>query len=1016
MTVEHRMDIARETAAQEVFRATFEQAAVGIAHTSIQRHYTSVNAKFCDMLGYTRAELLTMRSDDVTHRDDLADDRLQAERMLAGRIASFSGEKRLIKKNGDTLWVNRSVSIAHGPDGQPSHFIRFIEDLSERKRIEGALVESERFSKSTIDALPQQLCVLDEDGTIITTNQAWRESPTSQRAHPLCHGAGDNYLKRCDATHGDDAPAARAFSAGIRSVLSGERRTFALEYPLRSATGTTWFEGSVTRFPGAGAIRVVVMHSDVTERRIQNNKIARASRIYAVLSGINSLVLRERDRDELFREACRIVVDEGGYVMTWIGLLREADRTVQVVATAGAIGNFFETASTILQIDANDSLPVARVINGNQPVYSNDVGSDPQILVKPQLAERGIHSLALLPLAVDGRAIGVLALYASERNAFDADEMRLLIQLAGDLSFALGYMDKEQKLNYLAYFDALTGLPNRVLFRDRLKQALVLAERNQWTSAIFFIDLDGFKLINDSFGHAGGDQLLQQAADRLRGCVRGGDTIARFGGDEFAIILPNIKSAQAAAFVGQKILDAFAPSFEIDGLECFVTSSIGIALYPDDSDNSTSLIRHADAAMYSAKAAGRNNFSFYTEAMNTDGLERTKLESSLRRALERNEFILHYQPKVDIITGKIIGVEALLRWDSPERGLVAPLDFIPTLEETGLIVPVGGWVARAACAQLAEWLAAGVLNPAIAINLSSRQLQQDGLDRQIAYILEEFSLPKGCLEIEITESMLMQDPDAAILVLRRLRELGIRISVDDFGTGYSSLSYLRRLPLDALKVDRSFVREVAVNPDDAAIARAIVTMAHSMNLKVIAEGVETEEQLGFLRANRCDEAQGFLFAKPVSAAAVTTMLMNDASLYTLRDDRLSDMPTVLIVDDDKACRTLLEALFTSDDYRVLSASSPMKAFDALALHSVDVIVSDQNMPGMQGVEFLARVRRMHPRIVRIMMTGQDDAQTVTSAINQGEVSKFFVKQRDEGALVAEVHRRLKFAALGKPSR
>jgi len=563
----------------------------------------------------------------------------------------------------------------------------------------------------------------------------------------------------------------------------------------------------------------------------------------------------------------------------------------------------------------------------------------------------------------------------------------------------------EERMLHLAHYDSLTELPNRVLFQDRLKQTLVQAHRNRSAVGVLFMDLDGFKTINDTLGHAFGDKLLQLASSRLTQCVRGGDTVARFGGDEFALILSDLAAAHDAGLVAQKMLDALAAPFDLDSNETYVTASIGITLYPVDSENITTLIKYADAAMYSAKAAGRNNYQFYTAEMNRSAQKKMHLETGLRRALERQEFVLHYQPKIDVLTGRTTGLEALLRWQSPNAGLVSPAEFIPLLEETGLIVAVGGWVARAACLQISEWQRAGVPIVPVAINISGRQFQQPGLDNLISGTLAEFNVDPRWLEIEITESSLMHKPEDAIAVLENLKALGIRISVDDFGTGYSSLSYLKRFPLNALKIDRSFVRDITVDADDAAITRAILTLAHSLNLKVIAEGVETEEQLAFLHANHCDEAQGYLFSKPIPAADCTLLLSTNRRLH--KPVFISDavaQPIVLLVDDDADSLVLSERLLQGDGYRILTASGPSAAFDMLATHAVNVVVSDQGMAEMPGIEFFKRVRVMYPQIVRIMLSGQTDVQTVTAAINEGEIHRFFVKRQDDHLLRDEIRK------------
>jgi diguanylate cyclase (GGDEF)-like protein/PAS domain S-box-containing protein len=432
-------------------------------------------------------------------------------------------------------------------------------------------------------------------------------------------------------------------------------------------------------------------------------------------------------------------------------------------------------------------------------------------------------------------------------------------------------------IHRLAYYDALTELPNRPLLEERLKQALTTAQYNNWLVAVLYLDLDRFKTINDTLGHPFGDKLLHAVAERLAGHVRDSDTLARFSGDEFTIMLGDAVNQQNATLVAQKILDTLAEPFYLEGREVFITPSIGIALYPLDADNKDDLIRHADTAMSHAKARGGNAFHFYSADMNVAASQRLTMETHLRKALERNEFVLHYQPQVSLRTGRIIGMEALIRWQHPERGLVAPGEFIPLLEETGLIVSVGEWVLRTACAQNSAWLAAGLPPLRMAVNLSARQFHQSGLAAMVNQALQDAGLAPERLELEITESILIQDVQATITTLHQLHALGIQISIDDFGTGYSSLSYLKRLPISKIKIDRSFVRDICTDPDDGAIAHAVISLGHSLKMQVIAEGVETGEQLEHLRAQGCDEIQGYYFSRPLPAEAFAQLVREGLS-------------------------------------------------------------------------------------------------------------------------------------------
>lgn len=450
----------------------------------------------------------------------------------------------------------------------------------------------------------------------------------------------------------------------------------------------------------------------------------------------------------------------------------------------------------------------------------------------------------------------------------------------------------EDQIRTLAYYDTLTDLPNRRMFKEFLEKTLSRARRQEELAAIFVLDLDRFKRINDTLGHTMGDLLLREVAQRLHASVRREDfvlrhqgegpntnSVARLGGDEFALLLADITSLQDAARIARRTLSILSEPFLLDEQEIFISASIGITIYPHDGDNVETLLKNADTAMYHAKAEGRNNYQYYTKSMNATAFERLAMENSLRRALERNEFEMFYQPQLNIKTGNIVGLEALMRWNHPDMGMVSPVEFIPLAEECGLIVPMGEWGLRVACAQNKAWQDAGLPPLTMSVNISSLQFKQQNLTTVVAKILKETRLNPRYLDLELTEGTVMQNAEDTIATLHALKEMGIRLSIDDFGTGYSSLGYLKRFPLHTLKVDRSFVKDLTKDPDDEAITHAIIAMANSLGLKVIAEGVETQEQLRFLASHGCDEMQGYLFSPPLSASKITQMLRNNSNLY-----------------------------------------------------------------------------------------------------------------------------------------
>jgi len=564
----------------------------------------------------------------------------------------------------------------------------------------------------------------------------------------------------------------------------------------------------------------------------------------------------------------------------------------------------------------------------------------------------------------------------------------------------------EAQLDHLAHHDPLTDLPNRGMLQIRLAHALERAKRHGQQIGVLHIDLDHFKHVNDSFGPAAGDALLQAVVDRLRGRVRKEDILGRLGGDDFLLLLEPIGESGEAAEIARDLLDLLGSPFacpdSVDiAHEIFLGASIGISVYPDDGASVAELLRDAEAAMYRAKERGRNRFCFYTADMNADALALLELEADLRRALERDELELHYQPKVNLRSGQIVGAEALLRWrrNRPDKGpgLTAPANFIPLAEKTGLIVPIGAWVIDTACRQLRVWLDQGLSDVRLAVNVSACQLRAADFDATLAATLQRHGVPAQHLELELTESMLMQDPDAATMLLKRLKAIGVKLSLDDFGTGYSSLAYLSRFPIDAVKIDQSFVRDIVTDPDSAGIVSAVIGLAERMGLQTIAEGVESEAQLGYLRKLGCELMQGYYFSRPVPAAEFTAMLCANKSLPALPVESQPDR-TLLLVDDEASILAALRRLLRNEGYRVLTAASAREGLEILARNDVQVILSDQRMPEMTGTEFLGRVKDMHPDTVRIVLSGYAELTTIIDAVNRGAIYKFLIKPWEDDLL------------------
>ena len=606
---------------------------------------------------------------------------------------------------------------------------------------------------------------------------------------------------------------------------------------------------------------------DITLQKEYEKRITRLNRVYAVLSGINATIVRTRDRQEMFEHACRIAVEQGKFRFAWIGLLDANGLDVTPAARAGVDVGYLDN----IQLTARDDAPgrcemVARVLREKTAVVCNDIDTDPQMARwREEALRRGYRSVVVFPLQLEDKVMGLLLLYASEAGFFDTEEMRLLTEIAGDISFALDHLEKQERLDYLAYYDALTGLANRSLFLDRLAQHLRSAVSGGHKLALFLIDLERFKNVNDSLGRPAGDALLKQVAEWLTRNSGDANLVARVGADHFAAVLPEVKQEGNVARITDKSIKAFLEHpFRLNDVVFRIAIKAGVALFPDDGADAETLFRNAEAALKKAKASG-DRYLFYTQRMTEAVAGRLTLETQLRQALDKEEFVLHYQPKVNLASGKLTGVEALIRWNDPRTGLVPPGRFIPVLEETGLIYEVGRWALKKAIEDYLRWRAAGLAAVRIAVNVSPLQLRHRGFTAEIEQAIGIDAQAAAGLELEITESLIMEDVKHNIASLQAIRAMGVSIAIDDFGTGFSSLSYLAKLPVDTLKIDRSFVIGMTAAPEGLALVSTIINLAHSLKLKVVAEGVETEEQSRLLRLLACDEMQGYLLSKPVPA-------------------------------------------------------------------------------------------------------------------------------------------------------
>ena len=625
------------------------------------------------------------------------------------------------------------------------------------------------------------------------------------------------------------------------------------------------------------ALRAVGIDTDITERKEAEAKIVQLSRVHSMLSGINSLIVRVSDRNELFREACRLAVDEGRFRVAWCALLDSATGQVHPVASKGDLPEIHELLSpTISDCPADDNIVTAALRSRRAEICNNLEADAFGLRGREKLIEQGFRGLGVFPLLAEEHSIGCLVLMTNETGLFDAAETRLLVELAGDISFALDHIDKVERLNYLAYYDSLTGLANRTFLGERLAIHAGAAARRDGRFALVTVGPERFEGFRESLGRSTGDDLLRKVAGRLVETVGSADLVAHLGSDQFAVIIPDLQSDYSVQNTIERWWrEWLGPTFKVDDQEFTLSAKAGIALYPADGIDADTLLRNAQAALKKAKDSPSKHV-FYTPNLSEKLAERVTLESQMRRALENEEFVLHYQPKVDMGDRRLVGVEALLRWQNPLLGLIPPSKFIPIMEENGLIVEVGTWVIRQACLDRSRWLERRLTAPRIAVNVSAMQLRQDDFVRTVSKILELAGGEAG-IDFEVTESLLMENVNDNIKKLSAVRELGVQIALDDFGTGYSSLSYLARLPVKTLKIDRSFVIAMLDDPSATALVSTIISLARTLRLETVAEGVESEEQAKILRLLQCDQMQGYLISKPLSFDDMTIFLERNRS-------------------------------------------------------------------------------------------------------------------------------------------
>jgi diguanylate cyclase (GGDEF)-like protein/PAS domain S-box-containing protein len=774
-------------------------------------------------------------------------------------VSGTIGEDRAVEamKRGATDYVlkdrlNRLVPVIR-------RALQEAQERSARRRAEEEIQRQRAFLRQVIDLDRSRIFAKDREGRYTLVNRATAEA----------YGVSvEEMLGKTTSDFLSDREQTERMRRTDREVLDGQREVFIPEQLVRDRDGRErWFQ--ITKRPlishDGRADMVVAVATDITERKLQELKIMRLSRVQAVLSGINAAIVRIRDRQKLFEEACRIAVEHGGFGIAWVGTLDPDTMELVPMACAGIEADSFiaHSRNSTRPGSAQGGGVASRAVREKRAVYSNDLLAEPTPggARRQEAVRRGYRSVVTLPLLVEGAVVGNMSLFAREADFFDDEELKLLNELADDISFALDHIAKEEKLNYLAYYDVLTGLPNRTLFRDRLEQRVTAARRDGKIFSVMMLDIERFRHINETLGRQAGDELLRELTRRLRGVVADTDVLGHLGGDYFTIATRRAEAAGEIVHLLEALLGGLSGEpYRAGGSELRLAVRAGVAVFPADGADADSLIANAEAALKDAKRTG-HRYLFYAPQMNAKVAEQLKLENDLRRAVVEEQFVLHYQPRIDIVSGKLAGMEALIRWMHPERGLVPPGEFIPVLESTGLILEAGRWALKRAALDHAAWRAGGLAPPRIAVNVSAIQLRREDFVDDLVHAL---SAADGFqhIDIEITESMLMENIDGNIEKLKAIQAIGMQVALDDFGTGYCSLSYLAKLPINSLKIDRSFVSHMAGSAEQMAIVSTIVSLARALNLKVVAEGVETQEQANLLRLLRCDEAQGFLFARP----------------------------------------------------------------------------------------------------------------------------------------------------------
>jgi diguanylate cyclase (GGDEF)-like protein/PAS domain S-box-containing protein len=767
-------------------------------------------------------------------------------------------EARMLTGKGETVWVDMRFKLERDGHGQVIRLQGISQDISQRMHAQLLARESDERFKTMFVQAPLGIALIDaNNGNYCEVNPRFAEIVNRSMEEIL-------QLTWMEITHPNDL---QADLDNMALLNAGELKGFQAEKRYLCPDNTSiWVNLTIRPLTEDSGLqpRYLTMIENITARKLAESRIKYLNRVYAVLSEVSSLIVRASCLDELFNEACRIAVNSGEFRMAMMCTFDADTQKITPVASEGKDESLLNSIKELLASDESASQNIFyTAITEKQAIVSNDYLIDPRVLFGQQYAESNVRSMAVLPLIIADKAVGAMAIYSVEVEFFHAEEMKLLTELANDISFAIDHIAKQEKLNYLAYYDELTGLANRSLFSERVAQHIRSSVRSGHKLLLCLFDLERFNSINDSLGRLAGDEVLRLAADWLRDYSQDVNLLARIDADHFAMVLPEIGQDGPSAYLIEKMGSAFNEHrFRLNDTDFRITTKVGIAVFPDDGSDADTLFKNAEAALKKSKIGGEP-YLFYTQKMNAAVAGKLTLENQLRKAIDNEEFVLYYQPKIDIVSGEVNSAEALIRWNDPITGLVPPGKFIPILEETGLIHEVGRWALKQAIADNLRWRKAGLPAIRIAVNVSALQLHRPSFIGEIEDAVAIDAHAAEGLELEITESIIMNNIEHNITSLKSIQAMGITVAIDDFGTGFSSLSYLSKFPVDTLKIDRSFVIEMTTGPEGLVLVATIITLAHAFKLNVIAEGVETEEQSNLLKGLGCDQIQGFLYSKAV---------------------------------------------------------------------------------------------------------------------------------------------------------